>query len=118
MPKIMQSSLTRLSIFALGAFMVILFAAAVPSSPDRHDTYAAMGGATITKADADITYPDRAIWPRGLMVGDTGQVTLTTMDGSVLVFTDAEITKAIMLPICVRRISSTGTNATKFKVFW
>lgn len=92
--------------------------------PDRGDTYSAVGGMSVTKADALIVFPTTGeTWkkprpPRGFMVGDAGTVKVTLWDGSVLTFASGELALNVMHPMAVIQVWSTGTNATLFKVFW
>ena len=92
--------------------------------PDRTDTYTAVGGMSVTKADALIVFPTtgeafkRARPPRGFMVGDTGTVKVTLWDGSILTFASGELALNVMHPMAVIQVWATGSNATLFKVFW
>lgn len=92
--------------------------------PDRSDTYSAIGGMSVTKADALIVFPTTGeAWkkprpPRGFMVGDAGTVKVTMWDGSILTFASGELALNVMHPMSIIRIWSTGTSATLFKVFW
>ena len=96
------------------------------SRPDRRDTYTAVGGMSVTKADANITMPafDKAFinsaprTPRGFQIGDSGTVKITTQDGSVLTFADGELAKSVIHPISVIKVWSTGTSASVFKIWW
>jgi hypothetical protein len=92
--------------------------------PDRKDTYSAVGGMAVTPADALIVFPTtggtfkRARPPRGFMVGDAGTVKVTLWDGSILTFVSGELALNVFHPMAVIQVWSTGTTATKFKVFW
>ena len=94
--------------------------------PNRDDLFTAVGGMSVTKADADISFPsvDKTLavsaprFPRGFAVGDAGTIKITTSDGSVLTYIDGELAKGVTHPISVVRVWSTGTSATIFKIYW
>lgn len=95
--------------------------------PNRSDTFSATGGASITKADSDISYTAETSlggvsppskFPRGFMQSDAGSVKLTLHDGSVLTFASGELALGVIHPFSVVRVWSTGSSATVFKVFW
>lgn len=88
------------------------------TTPHRNDTFSAVGGMAVTKADSDIVYPVNALFPRGFMVGDAGTVRVTLWDGSVMDYADGELVKGLIYPWAVRRVHSTGTGASLFKVYW
>lgn len=88
------------------------------STPHRDDTFCATGGMAVVAADADITYPAYALFPRGFMVGNAGTVKVTLYDGTALSFASGELVTGIVYPLSVTRVWSTGSTATTFKVFW
>lgn len=64
------------------------------------------GGFDITPSDTE----DLAVPARGLYVGTTGDVTVDMINGDTLTF--VSLTGGIVHPIRVRRVYSTGTDAT------
>jgi hypothetical protein len=88
-----------------------------PSTPNRQDTFSAVGGIAITPADSDIAFAG-PLFPRGISIGIVGTLHITTMDGSELTFAASELATGLIHPIAVRRVWSTGTTATGIKVYW
>lgn len=92
--------------------------------PDKGNTHSALGGIPVTKADSLIEFPTTGdAWkrprpPRGFSVGDAGSVKITMWDGSVLEYVDGELAIGVVHPLAVIQIWATGTNATRFKVYW
>lgn len=76
------------------------------SSPyDTHHLGPARGGAEVTpNDDADLPRP---AW--SLYIGTGGDVAIETMDGTELVF--AAVPTGTILPIVVKRVLATGTDA-------
>lgn len=64
------------------------------------------GGAAITPADSDFA---GNVQYRCLYVGVSGNVRVTTVDGSDLTYANAAVG---FLPVSVKRVWSTGTTAT------
>jgi len=60
---------------------------------------------SITPADSDLTSPVEALW-----VGGSGNVKITTLDGSVV--TLVGIIAGSLIPIAVKRVWSSDTTAT------
>ncbi len=92
--------------------------------PDRTDTYTAVGGMSVSKADALVVFPTtgeafkKARPPRGFMVGNSGTVRVTLWDGSTITFADGELALNVIHPMAVIQVWSTGTSASSFKIFW
>jgi hypothetical protein len=66
----------------------------------------AVGGAAVVPNDG----ADLAFEARSLYVGGAGDVKVTTVDGSVLVF--AGVPAGTVLPVAARRVWATGSTAT------
>ena len=112
--RIFKTLTLLIGLFAISG----VFMGAKASAPRRDDQFVATGGMAITPANTDISFPAWALFPRGIMVGDAGTVRVTTYDGTVMNFTDAELLEGVIYPISVIRVHSTGTTATVVKVFW
>lgn len=112
-----MKSLKYITLSLLVVAMAALFIGA-KSTPHRDDTFCATGGMAVVAADADITYPAYALFPRGFMVGNAGTVKVTLYDGTALSFASGELVTGIVYPLSVTRVWSTGSTATTFKVFW
>lgn len=80
--------------------------------------YTAVGGMAITPSDSDITFPRNAWNPRGISIGAEGTLHVLTFDDSELTYASGELATGVIHPISVKRVYSTGTNATGIKVYW
>jgi hypothetical protein len=60
---------------------------------------------SITPADSDLATPVEALW-----VGGSGNIKITTLDGSVVTLVGA--IAGSLIPIAVKRVWSTDTTAT------
>lgn len=90
---------------------------APPSTPNRQDNFSAVGGMTITPADADIVFTG-SLFPRGISIGAVGTLHITTFDGTEFTYGSSELATGLIHPIAVRRVWATGTSATGIKVYW
>lgn len=68
--------------------------------------------AAITPSDTD----NLAQYARALYVGVGGDVKVTTLGGDTVTFT--AVSGGGVLPICVRKVFSTGTTATNILALW
>jgi hypothetical protein len=66
----------------------------------------ASGAVEVTPSDGS----DLAVFTRGIYVGASGDVVVTTVGGNVVTFVG--LAAGMIHPICARRIWSTGTTAT------
>jgi hypothetical protein len=96
-------------------------------SINREDTFAAIGwlkvgtGGDVAFADADIDFEalaPRHLPPRAFAVYTAGALKVTSMDGTVDTFADGELSLGVLYPMSIRRAWTTGTTATKMKIFW
>lgn len=85
-----------------------------PSSATNRDSITApvSGGAAVTPNDStDLTTPGR-----GLYVGVSGDVKVTTVGGDALTFVG--LAAGVVHPIMAKRVWSTGTTATSIIAVW
>jgi hypothetical protein len=72
----------------------------------------------ITPADAAITFPRNAGFPKGISFGTAGTLSIVTTNGDTLTYASGELSTGVIHPICVARVNSTGTTAVNIKVYW
>lgn len=89
-----------------------------PLDPRGESPFPARGGMAITPADADITFPRNAGFPKAISFGTAGTLSIQTTNGDNLTFVSGELSAGILHPICVKRVNSTGTTAANIKVYW
>lgn len=68
-----------------------------------------VGGGTVAKSDSGVPY-GAGVAARSLYVGGTGDVTLVSVSGDVMLFSAVPV--GTILPVRHTRVNSTGTTAT------
>lgn len=70
------------------------------------------GGVEVTPSDTvNITFPSGTTFSRAIAIDTAGTISAVMADGSVLDFTENQLTAGIQ-KLAVKRINSTGTTAT------
>ena len=86
----------------------------MPATDQWNSDVPAENAALVTPDDAN----DLAVVTRGLLVGTSGALKVTTNGGQTLVIPASCVVAGTLLPLRVKRVWATGTTASNIVAIW